>query len=155
MDHTLRAKPGHINFSPIGFLRVTRDLLKCAESFKRNTFSLIPYFLYSRAIELSLKPLHLESSMQHQVKKTFKHNLVKSDDALPREAKILSASQHALLRQLNNLYMKKAFEYMQPEDAATGFSKFPNLVKIAELARRLCPYQWQNGRLTIGEKHTL
>ncbi len=139
MDHTLRAQPGQINFSPIGFLRVARDLLKCADSFKANTFSLVPYFLYSRAIELSLKALHLESSMQHHVKKTFEHNLVKSYDALPREAKILSASQQALLRQLNDLYMKKAFEYMQPEDAGTGFSKFPNLVKIAELARRLCP----------------
>ena len=39
-----------------------------------------------------------------------------------------------LLSKISRLYERKAFEYMQPGDAANGFSDFPELEQLARLA---------------------
>jgi hypothetical protein len=47
-------------------------------STKPPKFSILPYFLYCRAIELGLKAIHLETDKQQDVKDEYGHNLVKS-----------------------------------------------------------------------------
>jgi hypothetical protein len=137
MDYGLHAEPGHINFSPAGFRRVAQDLLRCADAFNPEGFSVVPYFLYSRAMELALKATHLEGASQQQVKMDFGHDLVASYDALPARAKLLSSDEGELLSRVNALYMRKAFEYMQVGDAMRGFGEFPNLEALCSLAKRI------------------
>src|ERR1041385_710401 len=127
MDHVLRAETGFINFSPTAFRLVARHFRQCADQFTPSCFSIVPYFLYCRAIELDLKAQHLESRAQAQVKTDFGHDLLASYSALPVERRTLSVEDATLLRQANELYMSKAFEYMQPGDAGKGFSMFPDL----------------------------
>ena len=62
-----------------------------------------------------------------------------SYNALPEPERTLSAEDAALLGHANELYMRKAFEYVQPGDAASGFSTFPDLDHLARLAVALAP----------------
>jgi hypothetical protein len=94
----------------------------------------VPYFLYCRAIELGLKAIHLETATQQEVKNTFGHDLVASYHALPPERRKLATTDTDLLTRINTLYIGKAFEYVQPGDAAHGYSAFPDLEQLARLA---------------------
>jgi hypothetical protein len=123
-----------INFSPVGFKLAARDFRRCADTFKPPKFSIVPYFLYCRAIELGLKAIHLETHTQREVMDKFRHNLVKSYNALPPEQRTLSTADSDLLAQISKLYERKAFEYVQPGDAAHGYSDFPDLEHLARLA---------------------
>lgn len=60
-NYTLKPETGHINFSPVGFRKAAEDFLRCSESFTTPNFSVIPFFLCSRAIGLALKAMHLKS----------------------------------------------------------------------------------------------
>ncbi|HEY8225466.1 MAG TPA: hypothetical protein VIG25_09330 [Pyrinomonadaceae bacterium] len=137
MNYTIKLETGHINFSPVGFRRAAEDFLLCQESFRPPKFSVVPYFLCCRAIELALKAMHLESQTQKQVKKGFGHDLKASYDALPSPMQILSPSELRLLEQTNVLYMMKAFEYVRPIDAAHGYSEFPLLDDLVRLGTKL------------------
>ena len=137
MSHVLIAETGHINFSPVGFRRAAEDFLSCYEAFKPATFSVIPYFLCCRAVELALKAIHLESKTQKDVKDVFWHDLKASYDALPEAKKTLQPSELLLLDQTNRLYTVKAFEYVQPGHAANGYDQFPVLEDLAQLARTI------------------
>lgn len=81
--------------------------------------------------------MHLEIQTQSHVKKNFGHDLKRSYDALPSNKQILSSSELILLEQANRLYKTKAFEYLQPIDAAHGYSHFPVLDDLAELGKKL------------------
>src|SRR5919106_4813564 len=85
MDYVLHAETGYINFSPVGFKLVARDFRCCADTFKPLKFSVVPYFLYCRAIELALKAIHLEMRKQRDIKDEYGHNLIRSYKALPPE----------------------------------------------------------------------
>ena len=134
MQYKLNAETGYINFSSVGFRLAARDFLRCATVFNPPEFSIVPFFLYCRAIELGLKALHLETQNQREVKKDFGHNLTASYNALPARQRTLADEDAALLEQTNELYMRKAFEYVQPADAANGYSTFPDLDLLARLA---------------------
>ena len=54
-DRTLSAGTGYINFSPIGFRLVVRNFFRCETVFKPSKFSIVPFFLYCRTIELCLE----------------------------------------------------------------------------------------------------
>jgi hypothetical protein len=137
MNYTIIPEPGHINFSPVGFRRAAEDFLQCYESFYCPKFSVVPFFLCARAIELALKAMHLEVKNQGEVKRDFWHDLKASYDALPSSNQILSSSEVELLEQVNVLYKSKAFEYVQPIDAVQGYRNFPVLNDLAQLARKL------------------
>ena len=134
MDYILRAETGYINFSPVGFKLVARDFRRCADTFKPPKFSIVPYFLYCRAIELGLKAIHLETHKQQDVKDKYGHDLIGSYKALPLKRQTLSTADSDLLAETSRLYERKAFEYMQPGDAAHAFSDFPDLEQLARLA---------------------
>ena len=137
MNYTLHAETGHINFSPVGFRLAAEDFLRCQESFRPAQFSVVPYFLCCRAIELALKAIHLENQTQLQVKKNFGHDLKASYDALPSAKQILSSAELQLLEKANIFYTTKAFEYVRPIDAGRGYSEFPVLNDLAQLGKKL------------------
>ena len=85
MDYTMAVETGYINFSPVGFKLAARDFRRCADAFKPPKFSIVPYFLYCRAIELGLKAIHLETHTQQEVMNRYRHNLIRSYKALPLE----------------------------------------------------------------------
>lgn len=134
MDYVIQAETGYINFSPVGFRMVARDFRRCADTFKPLKFSVVPYFLYCRAIELGLKAIHLETRKQQDVKDEYGHNLISSYKALSPERQTLSPADSDLLAQISRLYERKAFEYVQPGDAAHGYSDFPDIERLARLA---------------------
>ena len=137
MNYTIKIETGHINLSPLAFRRTAEDFLDCYKSFHPTKFSLVPYFLCARAIELALKALHLETRTQLEVKKDFGHDLKASYDALPVTNQILSSSEVLLLEETSLLYNTKRFEYLRPIDAAHAYNEFPELEDLALVAAKL------------------
>ena len=141
-NYTIKAETGHINLSPTGFQLAARDYFKCYLDFEKpGRFSVVPYFLCCRAIELSLKAKHLETKSRQDVKQTFRHNLIRSYKGLPSEKQNLSAEEFQLLQKANEIYNKKEFEYFSVLDAATGFERYPDLDRLADLTRKLIEYK--------------
>jgi hypothetical protein len=87
MNYAFHAETGYINFSPIGFKVAARDFRRCADMFKPPKFSIVPYFLYCRAIELGLKSIHLETCSQQEAKDQYSHDLIKAYKSLPSGGK--------------------------------------------------------------------
>jgi hypothetical protein len=70
-------------------------------------------------------------------KNEFSHNLVKAYQALPVEAQQLSESDFSVLEQASAIYASKGFEYFNPEDALTGYSRFPDLAALDGITKQL------------------
>ena len=104
---------------------------------KPEWFSIVPYFLCRHAIELALKAIHLETKKQADVKLKYSHNLLTSYSDLPKDKQTLSKEEFELLKQVNQIYSKKDFEYFSVVDAATGVQRFPDLDSLAQLAKKL------------------
>ena len=137
-NNKIKAETGYINLSPVGFRLAARDYFKCYLDFKKpGRFSVVPYFLCCRAIELALKAIHLETKKQAAIKLKYSHNLLASYSDLPMDKQILSKEELELLKQANQIYSKKDFEYFNVVDAATGFQRYPNLDALAQLAQKL------------------
>jgi hypothetical protein len=136
---TLKAQSGHINASPELFQMYAQHYYECRQSFVHDGFSPVPYFLLCRAIELALKSRHLKSKMRHIVKREYGHNLLKAYDELLEAEKILDDAEYATLQTASDIYDMpyKGFEYCTVYDAGRGFSNFPNLAVLNEVARKL------------------
>ena len=137
MHYWMKAERGNVNFLPVGFCRAAEDFLSCYDSYKPSGFSVVQFFLCGRAIELALKAIHLQTETQLHVKQNFSHDLKASYDALPMAKKILASSELQLLERVSVLYQQKRFEYVQPSDAATAYTDFPDLDDLARLTRKL------------------
>jgi len=137
VNHLMKAETAKINFSPVGFQLMAEDFLCYYDGFKPQKFSIVSYFLCGRAIELALKARHLQVQVQGQVKGQFGHDLEKSYSALPACEQLLTPSEVELLKKVNDVYKSKYFEYVDPRDAATGFSRFPSIDELAILARKI------------------
>jgi hypothetical protein len=61
------------------------------------TSPLFPIFLLCRAIELEIKARHLKRLTQKEVKKRFRHHLLKAYKALDAQEQILSQNELAVL----------------------------------------------------------
>jgi len=142
VDYILEAECGHINVWPMGFWLAARDFFKCYLDFQKpGPFSVVPFFLCCRAIELALKAMHLETKSQMELKRLYSHDLVASYSGLPAQYKLLSQEEFDLLSKVNAIYPKKDFEYFNVGDAATGYERFPELDALAKLAGKLTDYQ--------------
>src|SRR5271166_3190309 len=139
-DYTLEAETGHIRLSPVLFRLSARDYFKCYLGFPPGKFSVVPFFLCCRAIELALKAQHLESKSQKEVKQLYSHDLEKSYRDLDAEQQTLKPEEEHLLSAANDIYKKKEFEYLNVFDAGTAYERFPNLDKLGALARKLTVY---------------
>lgn len=135
-----------INISPYGFLKYSKDFFKAAETiYPEKDFTPVPYFLYSKSIELSLKSFLLtkDDFNKNILKKKYGHNLEKlinkgiEYDLLP----ILEISEEEknLLSEITTLYnvTNKSFEYFNATEAAMGYNNFPDLAKVREISKKL------------------
>lgn len=140
--YVLHAEPLKLNFSRVSFRYGARDCLSCFEAYDPSEFSPVKYFLLCRTIELALKALHLDSMSVEDVRKKFGHNIASSYDGSDEPDKILSDKERQFLSDTNKLHEKdkKALEYIQPYHAVTGYSDFPDLAKLYELAKKLVEY---------------
>ena len=139
INYILVAETGHINFSPVGFKLAAQEFLRCYEAFKPESFSIVPFFLCCRAIELALKAAHLETQSQKQVKTVFGHNIWKSYNALPPSRQVLTQSEASVLEAASALYdnPNKAFEYVRVGDACGAYGDFPRIEDLAQVAQRI------------------
>lgn len=144
MHYIINCEAGHFNISPISFRRASADFLRAAVPTKTNTYSIVPYFMCCRAIELAFKAVHLESKSQAVVKMRFSHKLKESYDALPLECRILDNHEIKLLTTSSDLYWNKAFEYVQLEDIMNKYSRFPDFTALHTLAAKI---------VALAEKH--
>lgn len=141
IDRIIKAETVHINLSPVMFRHNARDYFKAYLDFHtKGRFSPVPFFLCCRAIELALKAMHLESKSQKDVKKLYSHDLVRSYKNLDQAQQTLQSEELKLLGIANEIYKKKEFEYLNVYDAATAFSRFPNLERLDALARKVTGY---------------
>jgi hypothetical protein len=126
------------NLSPDAFHRWATHYYKCKQDFRSpSKFSPVPYFLLCRAIELEIKSIHLRVKKQEEVKHKFQHRILNAYEALSEEHKILDDNEVKVLKVANNIYSSKGFEYFKPQDALTGYSRFPDLDTLDTVAKKL------------------
>jgi len=89
-----------INLSPLAFRLSAKHYYKCKQDFIcPDKFSVVPYFLLCRSIELSIKARHLKQVGQKTVKDNYGHNLMKAYNALKPKDRILSKTELKVLKQ--------------------------------------------------------
>ncbi len=126
------------NLAPDAFRRWALQYYKCKQDFKNvNGFSPVPYFLLCRGIELSLKAGYLEKLTQDDVRKDFGHDLWKLYEELPATKKVLDTNEEEVLKRTSYIYSNKDFEYFEPEDALSGFKRYPDLDVLDRIAAKL------------------
>lgn len=139
--HTIKAETAHINLSPVLFRKNARDYFTAYLALREiDGFSPVPFFLCCRAIELALKAIHLESKSRDEVKDLYSHNLEKSYAELIPANQMLSPEEREFLRTANSIYSKKEFEYLNVYDAATAYTRFPDIANLEALARKITAY---------------
>ena len=137
----IEAETIHYNLSPVAFHMWAVHFFKANCDFESpNKISPVPYFLCCRAIELELKAKHLTEKRQNQVKAEYGHDLIKSYDSLGKEYKILDQSEYEVLKNANDVYATKGFEYINIKDALTGYSRFPDIDALELVTEKLL--QW-------------
>jgi hypothetical protein len=139
----LKAETGAENLSSTSFHLIAQDYYKCVQDFQPAKFSTVPYALLCRAIELKLKSrllkdAHSGGPTQKNIANRFSHDLEKAYKALDVKDQVLNVQELDLLCKANKIYIdKKGFDYIQPEDAVHGYSRFPDLKALNELAKKL------------------
>jgi hypothetical protein len=134
----IRVEPLELNLSPEAFHRYAVHYYKCKQDFQSpDGFSPVPYFLLCRAIELEIKSRHLKKKRQTEVKREYSHRLMQAYNALTPSEQVLTPSQVEVLEAASKIYASKGFEYFKPQDALTGFSRYPDLTLLDSIAKRL------------------
>jgi hypothetical protein len=136
---------GRENFSSPSFHIWAGDYYKCVQDFRApDRFSPVPYALLCRAIELELKSRHLSKAHlsggagQEKIRTTFGHDLIRLYESLEPKQKNLTAAEVDVLRAASVIYKhRKGFDYIQPADAATAYSRFPDLAVLDAVAKKL------------------
>jgi hypothetical protein len=126
-DETIYVQDFEANISPDAFHIYAMHYYKCKRDFTPpdDYFSPIPYFLLCRAIELEIKARHLKRLTQSEVKKRFRHHLLKAYEALDAQEQILSQNELAVLTTADELYTKTDLAYFNPVHALRAFLSFP------------------------------
>jgi hypothetical protein len=138
MKNVIKVDTFNVNLAPDAFRRWAGHYYECKQQFRPpDPFSPVPYFLLCRAIELGIKAKHLSRMKKKQVKKEFGHNLIKAYNALGVSDQILTSAEVDILRQTNDIYSPKGFEYFDPVDALTAFSRYPDLEELDKIAKKL------------------
>ncbi|HEU0073840.1 MAG TPA: hypothetical protein VFS30_07495 [Dehalococcoidia bacterium] len=136
----VRPDPLRIRIGPASFHRWATHFYKCKQDFvppDGHGFSPVPYFLLCRAIELELKARHFVRGVS-DVRKQYSHKLATSYNDLESFEKTLTEDEFGVLVGADNVYSGyKGFEYIQPGDLLRGFSTFPDLVVLDQVASKL------------------
>jgi hypothetical protein len=126
------------NLSPDAFHQWATHYYKCRHDFvSLHGFSLVPYFLLCRDIELELKSRHLKERRQVEVKRAYWHHLTKPYSALAQSEQTLTPDELAVLERASGIYSSKGFEHLEPEDALTAYRRFPDLAVLDQVAKKL------------------
>lgn len=141
----INALPGEINISPIGFHTYAVDFFNAARTLDVSTrFSPVPYYCYSRSIELVLKAFLLAKGVtKSELKQNLCHNLGKAFNKAKElgldKFATLSLEQEQELYKANAYYNvpTKGFEYFVVNKAVKGYPEFPNLLVLDELVSNL------------------
>lgn len=137
MDQTITVGGFDANLAPDAFHKWATHYYECKQSFAPGSFSPVPYFLLCRTIELEVKSSHLQTMTQDQVKCKFGHKLSKAYDALDTGDQTLTTDEKHVLDAASDIYSGKDFEYFDPEDALTAYSRYPDLAALDAVARKL------------------
>jgi hypothetical protein len=148
-SYVLKAEAGKIKFSPFGFQYYASEFLNTARAHPaRERFTPVPYYLYCRSLELSLKAfLLLKGKSINFVKEEIRHDLLEG----LKEAKKLDIDKLVLveqreekeLKKANKYYVSKSFEYVNITKSANGYPGLPNLDILDDLAGRLVENLYQ------------
>lgn len=145
-NYVLKVKTLHIELTPTLFLKYAHDCFEAAQFFKnKKGFSPVPYYLYCRSIELSLKAFlfHNTVSLQTLKNKNYGHNLknLLTESKKHNLSKFLNITnlEKKELQKASLLYdnPNKAFEYSRVMDAVRGYKDFPELKTIKRLTKKL------------------
>jgi len=93
--------------------------------------------LLLRAIELQLKALHLEEMNRIEVKEEYSQRIVQLYDGLEEAHKILTDAKYQLLKSVEKNFPGRIFKYFNPLHALKGYSEFPDINMLGEIAKKL------------------
>jgi hypothetical protein len=141
---TIRVPPIHVNLSPLGFHYYAAQFLAVARSIESGpSFSPVPYYLYCRALELSLKAYLLAKGLSKKElkKKSLGHNLERILNraeyyGLLSIVQVMDEERQELLK-ANNYYADKDFEYANVSKIVRGYPELPDMIILDRLAERL------------------
>lgn len=145
-NYIMKAQTLHISLTPSLFIKYAKDGFEAAQFFKnKKYFSPVPYYLYCRSIELSLKAflLHNSKKLDELKSRKYGHNLGKILEEAKKYnlSKLLNVTslEENELQKASALYdnPNKAFEYSRVIDAVHGYNNFPKLKIIKRLAKKL------------------
>ena len=141
-DYVLHVDTAYLNVSPTAVRLLAQDFFKCYLDFKQpRKFSLVPYFLCCRAIELAFKAIYLETKEKKKVRNLYNHDIEKLYFDLPSGTVNLSPEEEKLLKETSKLYSDKDFEYFNTiQHMVHGYSTFPDLNALGDLARKVTGY---------------
>jgi len=144
-DHVITPEPEHIFITPLGFHLYASDFLAAANEFKcPDRFSPVPYSLYCRSIELTLKAFLLGKGLSKEELKDrnkFGHDLVnlinRARDLGIETLVNLSPARLECVRKANGYYESKTIEYFDITFAVSAYPDLPALDVLKELASDL------------------
>ena len=135
-EQIVNLKPFEWKVSAEAFHRYANQYYECKRAFSPPNFSLIPYNLLCRAIELELKARLLKRMTLNEVRK-FRHHLLKAYNALEAPEQILSEEERAVLKTADELYRKTELAYFHLEPAMKAYEGYPDLNALDAIAKKL------------------
>jgi hypothetical protein len=133
-----------LNINPLAFNYYASHYLQVARTVEITPrFSPVPYYLYCRSLELSLKAFLLLKGLSKNVirKKPYSHNLetilLKAKELGLGSYVIVSEEERLELLKANDYYNVKDFEYANTMKVVCGYPDLPNLIVLENLAARL------------------
>jgi len=129
----------------LGFVNYAAQYAEAAglAAHRAGFFSPVPYMLYCRAIELSLKAylLHSGVPVADLARPPLRHNLVRilarADELGLGKLLRLNRRQRAEIQRAHAYYDRKGFEYFDPLKEVAGRRHLPQLPILAETVRLL------------------
>ncbi len=143
-NHVIEVESGHYFVSPLFFVNYAEDFLEASNShFSLKPFSPVKYYLVCHSIELSLKAYLLLSGVSKNDirKRSLGHNLSnileKCEELGIENIVQISNAQKIMLKELNEWYSRKGFEYFEVTNLVAGAGSLPDAEIAIELAALL------------------
>ena len=136
-------EPVTIRLSPLGFQGWAAQFLQAARAVEEaGSFSPVKYFLVCRSIELALKAYllargHAPKSLKKEIGHDLSRALVSAQDASLDGVVALTDAEIRVVKQANDHYRSKRFEYFEVFDAARGCSGRPDMLLLLHVAEKL------------------
>lgn len=147
IKYIFKAKPSHVELTSSLFIKYANDCYEAAHFFNdKKYFSITPYYLYCKSIEISLKAFLVHNGIKiRDLKNTseYGHNiekiLIKSKIYKLEELINFTDIEIKELKKAGSLYdiKNKSFEYPLVIDAVRGYNNFPDLKILKTMAKKL------------------